>query len=151
MFFEWNRKPGEIWILLYNIFYTPKWLLLFLWLWLNHSFLCWRNLRGVVANMLGCDTVVSEFKLQLCHYIHFRANTLGKDMKPILCHIPTSYNRIIRLFLITQRRESPRCVVTILTCNMEANQLKSQSCYYVHFRTNTVGKCMNSLITPVTD
>ena len=36
----------------------------------------------VVANVLDCDIVVSKFKLQLHHYIHFRTNTLEKDMKP---------------------------------------------------------------------
>ena len=31
---------------------------------------------GVVANVLDYDIVVSEFKLQLCYYIHFQTNTL---------------------------------------------------------------------------
>ena len=33
-----------------------------------------------VANMLDCDIVISEFKLQSRYYIHFRSNTLGKGM-----------------------------------------------------------------------
>ena len=39
--------------------------------------------HGVVANMVGCDIVVSEFDLQSHHYVHFRANTLGKGMNPL--------------------------------------------------------------------
>ncbi len=39
---------------------------------------------GVGANMLDCDIVVSEFKFQLHYYIHFRANTLGKGMNPLI-------------------------------------------------------------------
>ena len=35
---------------------------------------------GIVANVLNCDIVVSEFKLQLHYYIHFWTNTLGKSM-----------------------------------------------------------------------
>ena len=37
---------------------------------------------GVVANVLHCDIVVSEFKLQLCYYIHFWINHLGKAPSP---------------------------------------------------------------------
>ena len=29
---------------------------------------------------MDCGFVVSEFELQLCYYIHFRTNTLGKGM-----------------------------------------------------------------------
>ena len=32
--------------------------------------------KGVVANVLDCDIVVSVFELQLCDYIHFQANAL---------------------------------------------------------------------------
>ena len=37
---------------------------------------------GVVANMLDCNIIVSEFKLQSNYYIHFR--TLRKGMKPLI-------------------------------------------------------------------
>ena len=40
--------------------------------------------RGVVANVLDCDILVSEFELQLHHNIHFRTNTLEKGMNPII-------------------------------------------------------------------
>ena len=48
--------------------------------------------HNVVANMLDCDIVVSEFKLQSCYYIHFQTNTLGKGMNPLipLCWTATS-------------------------------------------------------------
>ena len=32
--------------------------------------------RGVVANVLNCDSVVSEFELQSCYYVHFWINNL---------------------------------------------------------------------------
>ena len=38
----------------------------------------------VVVNMLDSDIIVSEFKLQLCFYIHFWTNTLGKGMNPFI-------------------------------------------------------------------
>ena len=40
------------------------------------------NPRGVVANVLYCDIVVSEFELQLCYYIHFRTNARRKAAQP---------------------------------------------------------------------
>ena len=36
--------------------------------------------HGIVTNMLNCDLVVNAFDLQLCYYIYFQANTLGKGM-----------------------------------------------------------------------
>ena len=35
---------------------------------------------GVVANVLDCNYVVSEFKLQVHYYVHFQSNILGKGM-----------------------------------------------------------------------
>ena len=40
--------------------------------------------RVFVANALDCDIVVSEFELQSRYYVHFRTNTLGKGMNPLL-------------------------------------------------------------------
>ena len=41
-------------------------------------------LRGnpcdLVANVLDCDIVISEFELQSCNNVHFWTNTLGKGM-----------------------------------------------------------------------
>ena len=45
------------------------------------------NLRGVVANVLDRDIVVSEFDLHLCFWVHFQTNINGKCMKPF---IPTT-------------------------------------------------------------
>ena len=33
---------------------------------------------------MDCGIVVSEFVLQSRYYVHFRANTLGKGMKPLI-------------------------------------------------------------------
>ena len=40
--------------------------------------------------MLVCDIVVIKFELQSRYYVHFRINTLGKVMNPL---IPPSYGR----------------------------------------------------------
>ena len=44
--------------------------------------------RGVMVKAMDCQIVVREFVLQLRYYVHFRANTLGKGMKPLY---PPSY------------------------------------------------------------
>ena len=40
--------------------------------------------RGVMAKVMDCGIVVREFVLQSCYYVHFRANTLGKGMNPLI-------------------------------------------------------------------
>ena len=44
--------------------------------------------HGVMVKVMDCGIIVSEFVLQSRYYIHFRANTLGKDMNP---PYPSSY------------------------------------------------------------
>ena len=39
---------------------------------------------GVMVKAMDSGIVVSEFVLQLRYYVHFRANTLGKGMKPLI-------------------------------------------------------------------
>ena len=39
--------------------------------------------RGVIVKAMDCGIVVREFVLQSRYYVHFRANTLGKGMKPL--------------------------------------------------------------------
>ena len=40
--------------------------------------------RGVMVKAMDCGIVVREFVLQLRYYVHFRANTLGKGMNPLI-------------------------------------------------------------------
>ena len=40
--------------------------------------------RGVMVKAMDCGLVVSEFELQSRYYVHFRANTLGKDTNPLI-------------------------------------------------------------------
>ena len=40
--------------------------------------------RGVMVNAMDCGIVVSEFVLQSCYYVHLRANTLEKDINPLI-------------------------------------------------------------------
>ena len=39
---------------------------------------------GVMVKAMDYEIVVSKFILQSPYYIHFRANTLGKDMNPLI-------------------------------------------------------------------
>ena len=41
-------------------------------------------LHGVMVKAMDCGIIVCEFVLQLCYYVHFRANTLGKGMNPLI-------------------------------------------------------------------
>ena len=40
--------------------------------------------RGVLVKATDCGIVVSEFVFQSCYYVHFRANTPGKVMNPLI-------------------------------------------------------------------
>ena len=40
--------------------------------------------RGVMVKAMDCGIVLREFVLQLCYYVHFQANTLGKGMNPLI-------------------------------------------------------------------
>ena len=40
--------------------------------------------RGVMVKTMDCGIVVREFVLQSRYYVHFRANTLGKGMNPLI-------------------------------------------------------------------
>ena len=43
--------------------------------------------HGVVANIMDCDVVVSKFEFQSLYCIHFRTNTLGKDMDLLILQV----------------------------------------------------------------
>ena len=44
----------------------------------------WEFPRGVMVKAMDYGIVVSEFILQSRYYVHFRANTLGKGMNPLI-------------------------------------------------------------------
>ena len=44
----------------------------------------WGCPRGVMVKAMDCRIVESEFVLQLCYYVHFWANTVGKGMNPLI-------------------------------------------------------------------
>ena len=44
----------------------------------------WWNPRSVVAHILDCDIVMSEFELQSRYFVHFWTNTLGKRMNLLI-------------------------------------------------------------------
>ena len=45
---------------------------------------CVKNTHGVMVKAMDCGIFVSEFVLQSRYYLHFRANTLGKCMNPLI-------------------------------------------------------------------
>ena len=40
--------------------------------------------RGEMVEAIDCEIVVSEFEFQSRHYVHFRENSLGKGMNPLI-------------------------------------------------------------------
>ena len=40
--------------------------------------------RGVIVKAMDCEIVVRKFVSQSRYYVHFRANTLGKGMNPLI-------------------------------------------------------------------
>ena len=40
--------------------------------------------RGVIVKALDCGIVVNEFELQSRDNVHFKTNSLGKGMKPLI-------------------------------------------------------------------
>ena len=47
----------------------------------------WGSPRNVVTIVLNYDLEVSKFEMQSRHYVHFRTNTLGKGMNPLILGI----------------------------------------------------------------
>ena len=61
------------------------------WWWWWHLSICLNCMlmgpHGVMVKALDCGIVISAFELQLRYYVHFRTNTLGKGMNPLI--LPT--------------------------------------------------------------
>ena len=51
---------------------------------LNDNWSWERYPRGFVTTMMDYDIIVSEFELQSHYYVHFRTNTLGKEMNILI-------------------------------------------------------------------
>ena len=67
---------------------------------INQNHMGWGP-RGVMVKAMDCGIVVSEFELKTCYYVHFRANTLGKDIplnKEISCYITVCKKIIIKKY-----------------------------------------------------
>ena len=54
----------------------------------------------VMVKVLGCNIVVSEFKLQSCHYVHFRTNTLWKSMTPLSPQLWVKWNHCCSTIMV---------------------------------------------------
>ena len=59
----------------------------------------WVCPRGVMVKAMDCGIVVSEFVFQLRHYVHFRANTLGKGMNHLILPAMDYIVPLLRLML----------------------------------------------------
>ena len=98
--------------------------------------------RGVMVKAMDCGIVVSEFVLQLCYYVHFRANTRGKGLNLLI--LPAMGYIVPLLFW-----GCPHGVmVKAIDGEIVISEFEIKSRYYVHFRANTLGKGMNPLILP---
>ena len=79
-----------------------------------HNLMIWRSSHGVVAKVLNCDIVVSDFDLQLRHYIHFQTNTLRKGMNLLILSsyglncTTTVLLQVSLLYLF----KNPACIIT---------------------------------------
>ena len=77
--------------------------------------------RGVVANVLDCDIVGSEFELESHYHVHFQTNAPGKGMKPL---IPSAMGKIARP-LFSKRRASAYNNPWRLICHYTRNPNKT--------------------------
>ena len=93
-----SRKAGSLWGMIWGVAEVRKsihqrWLAKGLGLYItliavpisyddNHKFKGCP--RGVMVKAMNCGIVVREFVLQSRYYVHFRANTLGKGMNPLI-------------------------------------------------------------------
>ncbi len=53
-------------------------------IWISHRLYHLSFPRGVMVKAMNCGIVVREFVLQSRYYDHFRANTIGKGMNPLI-------------------------------------------------------------------
>ena len=70
----------------FNLLHNSRWFTLPIQLFQVLFSFCARQqcLRGVMVKAMDCRVVVSEFELQSRSYVHFRTNTLGKSMNPLI-------------------------------------------------------------------
>ena len=74
-----------------------------------------------MAKVLDCNLEVSKFDLQLCYYIHFQTNALGKEGSPY------------------------GVMAKVLSFVLKVSKFKLQTGFYVHFQTNIFGKAWTTL------
>ena len=69
----------------------------------------WGCPRGVMVKAMDCGTVVSEFVLQSRYYVHFRANTLGKGMNPLIPKVYMPLNKDMTDLFCTSSTKCALC------------------------------------------
>ena len=73
--------------------------------------------RGVMVKAMNCGIVVREFVLQSRYYVHFRANTIGKGMNPLI--LPPAMGKIVgrtRFFSLGEATSLGEGKLWIQTC-----------------------------------
>ena len=58
------------------------------------------SLCGVVANVLDCEIVVSEFELRLCDYIQLRINSCEIFLSPNNDRIPVPFGSVKPVYIL---------------------------------------------------
>ena len=78
-----NKREKKVWAKLFGFFMTVSNVWDREWGVVTHE--NWGGCpRGVMVKAMDCGIVVREFVLQSHYYVHFRANTLGKGMNPLI-------------------------------------------------------------------
>ena len=55
----------------------------------------WGSPRGLVANVLDDNIVVSEFEVQSYYYVHVQTNTLGKGINFLIPPTPKIVSQLV--------------------------------------------------------
>ena len=97
-----------------------------------------------MVKAIDCVIVVREFEFQSCYYVHFRANTLGKAMDPIILPVLYSHNQLyIHIYIQkhVQHNNDERTqflvkiylsVIEWVVCERELETEKKTATYWAH-------------------
>ena len=113
-----------------RLYYVCMYLSIYLSLFIYLSiYLSIRSLSGVMANVLDCDILVSEFELQSRYYVYFRINTLGKGMSPLI--FPAMGKIVSLLFIYKDSFGIKQPTNAHIPVNKERKDLSISICSYL--------------------
>ena len=134
--------------------------LFFFFFWLSQGQVVWPKLSDPFVSQNPSGVCASRTNSRLCsHHLFVWSNLNFLHNFQGVTPLTQSYtlfalNYCIRLlcnwsFHFYRGRWSPHGVmVKAMDCGIVVSEFVLQSRYYVHFRTNNLGKCMNPLILP---